>query len=93
MKQAPNMWFLNAKIVNAINLCMEMIAKAGLTESDAEYVPACLYQAIKASNQISRVELLFAHQNLKSKKKTGATKLPLRNLGHCFFNNNCGHTF
>ena len=39
--------------MDAINLCMEMIGKAGLTESEAEYVPACLYQAIKASNQVS----------------------------------------
>lgn len=93
MKQAPNMWFSNAKIVNAINLCMEMIAKAGLTESDAEYVPACLYQAIKASNQISMGRAAFCPQKFEVEEEDGATKLPLRNLGHCFFNNNCGHTF
>lgn len=53
MKDALRNWFTNRKMVDAINLCMEMIEKAGLTESEAEYVPACLYQAIKASNQVS----------------------------------------
>lgn len=85
MKQASNMWFSNAKIVNAINLCMEMIAKAGLTESDAEYVPACLYQAIKASNQISMGRAAFSPQKFEVEEEDGGYKITPPELGPLLF--------
>lgn len=85
MKQAPNMWFSNAKIVNAINLCMEMIAKSGLTESDAEYVPACLYQAIKASNQISMGRAAFCPQKFEVEEEDGGYKITPPELGPLLF--------
>lgn len=85
MKQAPNMWFSNAKMVNAINLCMEMIEKAGLTESDAEYVPACLYQAIKASNQISMSRAAFSPQIFEIKAENGGYEITPPELGPLLF--------
>lgn len=60
MNEGQKMWFTNTKMVNAVNLCMEVLCKAGLTESEAEYLPSCLSQAIKASNQISAKKTVFS---------------------------------
>ena len=85
MNEGQEMWFANEKMVNAVNLCMETICKAGLTESEAEYLPSCLAQAIKASNQISMKKTVFSPVTLDVKGANGGYDITPRELETLLF--------
>ena len=51
MKELTKAWYIDAKMVDAVNRCMDAIRASGLSASSAEYLPACLDQAIKVAAQ------------------------------------------
>jgi hypothetical protein len=54
-------------MVEAVNRCMDAISASGLSADGAEYLPACLDQAIRASNQVTAQNTQFhaAHVSVK----------------------------
>lgn len=85
MKDAPKTWIANPKMVDAVNLCMEMLCKVGLTEIKAEYAPACLDQAIKASNLISMEKTAFSPAKIEVKEENGGYNITPWELRTLFF--------
>lgn len=85
MKDAPRTWIENPKMVDAINLCMEVLCKAGLTEIEAEYVPACLDQAINASNLISMEKTAFSPAKIEVKEENGGYNITPWELRTLYF--------
>ena len=61
MKDAPKDWYLDKKMVDAVNRCMEAICASGLSADSAEYLPACLEKSIKASNEIAAKKNQFVN--------------------------------
>lgn len=53
MKDAMIAWYRDAKMVDAVNRCMDAICASGLSADGAEYLPSCLEKAIRASNQVA----------------------------------------
>lgn len=46
-------WYTQDDLVNAVNLCMEALARAGISAERATLVPECLKKAIECSNDIT----------------------------------------
>lgn len=67
MKDAMIAWYRDAKMVDAVNRCMDAICASGLSADGAEYLPSCLDQAICASNQVAAQNTQFrvTHVNVK----------------------------
>ena len=67
MKEAMIAWYRDAKMVDAVNRCMDAICVSGLSADGAEYLPSCLEQAIRASNQVAAQNTQFrvAHVSVK----------------------------
>lgn len=61
MKDAPEVWYSDDKMVDAVNRCMEAIHAVGLSADNAEYLPACLEKAIVVSNRIAAREARFTY--------------------------------
>ncbi len=67
MKDAMIAWYRDTKMVDAVNRCMDAICASGLSADGAEYLPSCLDQAIRASNQVAAQNTQFraTHVNVK----------------------------
>ena len=67
MKELTKAWYRDTKMVDAVNRCMDVICASGLSADGAEYLPACLDQAIRASNQVAAQNTQFraTHVNVK----------------------------
>lgn len=71
MKEAAKLWYIDPKMVDAVNRCMDAISACGLSADSAEYLPFCLDRAIKASNQISAQSIPFRATPVKVNEKNG----------------------
>lgn len=71
MKEAAKLWYIDPKMVDAVNRCMDVISACGLSTDSAEYLPFCLDQAIKASNQISAQKIPFRAKPVKVENDNG----------------------
>lgn len=69
MKNAPDIWYSDEKMVNAVNRCMEAIHAVGLSADGAEYLPACLEKAIVVSNRIAAREAQFTYTPVSVEKR------------------------
>lgn len=69
MKDAPDMWYSDDKMVDAVNRCMEVIQSVGLSAASAEYLPACLEKAIVVSNRIAAREAPFAYTLVSAEER------------------------
>ena len=67
MKEAMIAWYRDTKMGDAVNRCMDAICASGLSADGAKYLPACLDQAIRASNQVAAQNTQFhaAHVSVK----------------------------
>ena len=67
MKDAMIARYRHTKMVDAVNRCMDALCASGLSADGAEYLPSCLDQAIRASNQVAAQNTQFraTHVNVK----------------------------
>lgn len=71
MKELTKAWYTDAKMVDAVNRCMDAISASGLSADRAEYLPACLDRAIRASNQVASRNTQFCATNVNVKEADG----------------------
>lgn len=71
MKELTKAWYIDAKMVDAVNRCMDAIRASGLSADSAEYLPACLDQAIKASNQLAAQSTPFRETHVQVEETNG----------------------
>lgn len=71
MKEAMIAWYRDTKMVEAVNRCMDAISASGLSADGAEYLPACLDQAICASNQVTAQNTQFRVAHVSVKETNG----------------------
>ena len=71
MKEAMIAWYRDTKMVEAVNRCMDAISASGLSADGAEYLPACLDQAIRASNQVTAQNTQFRVAHVSVKETNG----------------------
>lgn len=71
MKELTKAWYIDAKMVDAVNRCMDAIRLSGLSAGSAEYLPACLDQAIKASNQVAAQNTPFRETHVRVEETNG----------------------
>ena len=71
MKEAMIAWYRDTKMVEAVNRCMDAISASGLSADGAEYLPACLDQAIRASNQVAAQNTQFRATYVSVKEADG----------------------
>ena len=71
MKELTKAWYIDAKMVDAVNRCMDAISASGLSTDSAEYLPACLDQAIKASTQVAAQSTPFRETHVQVEETNG----------------------
>lgn len=71
MKELTKAWYIDAKMVDAVNRCMDAIRASELSASSAEYLPACLDQAIRASNQLAAQSTPFRETHVRVEETNG----------------------
>lgn len=71
MKEAAKLWYIDSKMVDAVNRCMDAISACGLSADGAEYLPSCLDQAIRASNQVAAQNTQFHASHVSVKETDG----------------------
>lgn len=71
MKEAMIAWYRDAKMVDAVNRCMDAICASGLSADGAKYLPSCLDQAIRASNQVAAQNTQFRATYVSVKETDG----------------------
>ena len=71
MKELTKAWYIDAKMVDAVNRCMDAIRASGLSVDSAEYLPACLDQAIRASNQVAAQSTPFRETHVQVEETNG----------------------
>ena len=71
MKEAMITWYRDPKMVDAVNRCINVICASGLSADGAEYLPACLDQAIRASNQVAAQNTQFRAPHVNVKETDG----------------------
>ena len=71
MKEAMIAWYRDTKMVDAVNRCMDAICASGLSADGAEYLPSCLDQAIRASNQVAAQNTQFRATYVSGKEADG----------------------
>lgn len=70
-------WYEDSRMLTAVNQCMDVIERAGLSAGQAENVPKCLAEAIERSNQAAKSNTGFRAAHFKVEIKDGGYEVTL----------------